>query len=50
MGNLVGSENVASIIIQFLIFNSGLSILEKEEKESKRRKEKKDGHKEVSDT
>ena len=50
MGNLVGSEIVASIIIQFLTFNSGLSILEKEKKAREGLKRKKDGQKEVSDT
>jgi hypothetical protein len=50
MGNLVGSEIVASTIILLLTFNSGLSILEKEKKAREGLKRKKDGQKEVSDT
>jgi len=48
--NLAGLEIVALINILLLISNFGSIILRKAEEEGKNQKEKRDGHREVSDT
>ena len=50
MENLAGLEIVALINILLLISNFGSIILRKAEEEGKNQKEKRDGHREVSDT